>query len=142
MKATFENSVDVLVKAYLNDTLEHVSCSACAVGNLIADANNYKFERINNSLSWSNNSRDWFLVINPCHHGDRMEAMRQINSIGYTEAQVRDIEHAFEHPEKRSNDKMFNGLLAVVDVLADIHKVDLSVKESAVSRFVEVKTAK
>jgi hypothetical protein len=35
MKATFENSVDVLVKAYLNDTLEHGQCHACAVGNLI-----------------------------------------------------------------------------------------------------------
>lgn len=31
MKATFENSVDVLVKAYMNGTLMHGDCERCAV---------------------------------------------------------------------------------------------------------------
>jgi len=32
--ANFNDTVDILVKAYLNDTLEHGVCSACAVGNI------------------------------------------------------------------------------------------------------------
>ena len=43
MKATFENSVSVLVRAYMNDTLIHGNCFACAVGNLIVDANKYTY---------------------------------------------------------------------------------------------------
>lgn len=38
MKATFSGTVDILVKAYLNGTLAHRLCSACAVGNLVAHA--------------------------------------------------------------------------------------------------------
>jgi len=34
--ASFENTVDILVKAYINDTLEHNNCYACAVGNIVA----------------------------------------------------------------------------------------------------------
>lgn len=33
----FNHSVNVLVKAYLNNTLAHSTCYACAVGNLVAD---------------------------------------------------------------------------------------------------------
>ena len=42
MKATFSNSVDILVKAYFNDTLRHGNCLACAVGNLM-QASGVKF---------------------------------------------------------------------------------------------------
>jgi hypothetical protein len=37
-RPTFEQTVDVLVKAYLNDTLVHGNCCACVVGNLCAHA--------------------------------------------------------------------------------------------------------
>jgi hypothetical protein len=72
MKPTFSNTIDILVKAYLNDTLQHESCSACAVGNLV-------------SHSMAN-------------HGPM-------------------------------------GLMAVVEILADIHGVSLEQKQEAISLF-------
>lgn len=36
-KEQFDNSIKVLVKAYLEGTLLHLEVCACAVGNLIAD---------------------------------------------------------------------------------------------------------
>ena len=52
---------------------------------------------------------------------------------GYTIMELARIESAFERAEfgKSKDEWMFNGLMAVVDVLAEIHGVDLTVKESA-----------
>lgn len=36
----FNNSMDILVKAYFNGHLRHNTCSACAVGNLVMDLGN------------------------------------------------------------------------------------------------------
>lgn len=41
----YQKTVDILVKAYFDDTLQHGNCYACAVGNIIAgncgdDSNN------------------------------------------------------------------------------------------------------
>lgn len=150
-KATFENSINVLVKAYLNNTLMHATCSACAVGNLIADALGYTFK---------NRYTDWFggLQWDQCARGiDPMwgtvfitsdgyqdiyfmaykgEAKYQIDATGYTWEQLARIEKAFESAKGETKDeRMFNGLMVVVDILADIHCVSLEVKESAKLQF-------
>jgi hypothetical protein len=155
MKPTFEHTVNVLVNAYLNDELEHRVCTACAVGNIVAAAlgtkpalagtcqathtkhDNYHFAD-GTLMSW------WTDGI-----GQNSPSSQQA-STGYRIDELNRIEVAFEMAEGRpdfngrltpgfTTDEtwMFNGLMAVVDVLADIHGVDLSVKENAKLLFVK-----
>ncbi len=150
MKATFENSVNVLVKAYLNDTLEHANCYACAIGNLVAAANNKTYTKCTDSTYLKlalleNDGRyyteklggNWYDVVIPLQPDPNSKlALIEIDSIGYSVVQVIRIERAFEGASKHG-DRMFNGLMDVVDVLAEIHGVDLSIKESAKAMFVK-----
>ena len=157
MKATFENSVNVLVKAYFNDTLQHGSCSACAVGNLIADSMGFTFEKmdrdIDGFLMWDQYDHavnlcrpNWQLVFQTSPRGNNRinetsykgDSKIQIDSTGYTWRQLAIIEYKFERATGNTKDeRMFNGLMAVVDVLAEIHGVSLEVKESAKLQFVK-----
>jgi hypothetical protein len=158
MKATFENSVSVLVKAYLNETLQHSNCYACAVGNMIAEACGIQYSKEpHKKLGWKgfdnlyelwdkstdDQPENWMNVI-PGNGELRLykykgKVKEMIDSTGYTPQQLNEIEYAFEHAEEGddSDDFMFNGLMAVVDVLAQIHNVDLSTKESAKLLFVK-----
>lgn len=148
MEATFENSVDVLVKAYLNDTLQRGECHACAVGNLIQSGVGRLFtECEKDELRFHQNG--WvkvFITMSHNSHYQRPEnykgiAKIQIDATGYSWQDLAKIEFAFESAP-RTGDEMFNGLMAVVDVLAEIHGVDLTVKENAVGMFVEVHATK
>ena len=153
-KATFEHSVDVLVKAYLNDTLEHMECHACAVGNLVADALNVKIMKDKYGCIWEVGKMPyWYDVIGlgSVNHGHRniLKAQREADATGYSLEELAKIEHAFENASDPNGSRdgfdelwMFNGLLAVVDVLAEIHNVDLSVKEQAVGRLTEIHATK
>lgn len=155
----FHYTVNVLVKAYLNETLEHGVCTACAVGNIIADS--VKAKVIKDHGVWVRNGAlvqpiwdDVFLSeipgeqkINPENY--KGWAKRQIDTTGYTWQELAKIEYAFElhnclidypndeQEEKQISDAMFNGLMAVVDVLADIHGIDLERKEEAKALFVK-----
>lgn len=60
-----------------------------------------------------------------------------IKSTGYTWEELAKIEWAFENVKGKKTKKMFNGLMAVVDVLADIHGIDLKAKEEAKALFVK-----
>lgn len=151
MKATFEKSVDVLVKAYLNDTLEHGNCYACAVGNLVVSAMNYHYTKrkfphgcsgseLTTREAIENDNEAGGYWYSP-HPGVMSEAIREVRSTGYTNDDIIEIERAFEGVDGRG-DKMFNGLMAVVDILAEIHNVDLSVKEQAIGQFVTVQKEK
>lgn len=132
--ASFENTVDILVKAYLNDTLVHKNCG-CAVHNIIEHHNgdSYPF--------WA----DVFITYQeyPSMQLDRRfylknyigDAKSQIDSTGYTPQELSQIEFAFE--EYRAQRDIFGCLMNVVDQLAIIHNVDLSVKESAKQLFVK-----
>jgi hypothetical protein len=136
----FHHTVGILVKAYLNDTLEHGVCTKCAVGNLVIAA--IPEARINLLVGWP----EVFVTdlggrqsISPENYAG--EAKEQIDSTGYTWQELALIEAAFESAdtdsfnEEKVDIARFNGLMAVVDVLADIHKVDLSVKEEAKALF-------
>lgn len=144
MKATFEHSIDVLVRAYLNDTLQHNNCTACAVGNMIADALKFEFKKTWAGLTWENKYPEWIDVFCTTSNGQRKtpeayeySAKYQIDSTGYPWQDLAKIEYAFETAPKGNNDDdwMFNGLMAVVDVLADIHGIDLKQKEQAKEMF-------
>lgn len=134
----FHHSVNVLVKAYLNNTLEHSNCRACAVGNLIT-GNGYDLK----STGWKNDA--WLSLISerrgfPIPFAfDKKEAERQVYATGYTLEELDKIEYAFEKSPHGGTEEswMFNGLMAVVDVLSQIHGVDLSVKEEAKKLFVK-----
>jgi hypothetical protein len=136
----FKHTMDLLVKAYLNDTLIHGNCAACAVGNMIADSMNYSFKRekatgLPDGLSWREAYPVWDDVfvtawgsqdIDKSKYYDRSK--EQIDSTGYSMEELARIEYAFEKANKGKtvDDYMFNGLLAVLEVLADIHGVDFS----------------
>lgn len=132
MRPTFENTVDILVKAYLNDTLQHGNDCACAVGNLICAANGLD-PKINWHPKWHKAFR--------CGGGLRYreEGKKEVRSTGYSVTEIIQIEKAFEGADDDGGDDewMFNGLMAVVDVLASIHNIDLSQKEEAKKLFVK-----
>lgn len=137
MKATFEKTVDILVKAYLNDTLRHNRCNACAVGNLIT-ASGYTFGA--DPLD-HNGEFHWLAFIHKnrgipgYEYVNTNSATQQIESTGYTWEELYAIESVFE--AAIGPDRMFNGLMAVVDVLANIHGIDLEKKEAAKALFVK-----
>jgi hypothetical protein len=148
MKPTFESTVKILVEAYLNDTLVNGDPCGCAVGNLVAYHCGYQFVKHDTSrLLWSEPGKAdyvdtaWFDTA--CGLGEVDDfyykglSKEQIDSTGYTPYEVARIEYAFECAPINGGDHMFNGLMAVVDVLAEIHEVDLSVKESAKKLFVK-----
>lgn len=162
----FNHSVNVLLKAYLNDTLVHENCYACAVGNLVADGMGtevivskgcgsrrnlvWSNKEIYPGLEYSVEASGWgALFSTSINHGTNRKRQEvnakylssprvknHIESTGYTWEQLAIIEKAFEFVDKRKKDKMFNGLMAVVDALANIHNIDLTVKEQAKALFV------
>jgi hypothetical protein len=145
MRPTFNQTVNVLVQAYLNDTLEHINGCACAVGNLVAAANGYTFktapaEYLDTSIVWAesnypSNGNGWLDARLGKPSG---KALEQINSTGYTAEEIFRIEKAFESPYQTRNhymlnkdEVMFQGLMNVVDVLSEIHETTLEQKEQA-----------
>lgn len=146
----FEHSVNVLVKAYVNDTLQHGNCWACAVGNLICEAKGYHY--LNNA--WYSQEHKTIIGTNwpaffmtdaiskkqspsVCHNAKI--GLQEIESTGYSTEELARIEFAFETAPigVTLDDYMFNGLMAVVDILADIHHVDLKQREGAKAMFVK-----
>lgn len=136
MRPTFEKTVDILVKAYLNDTLAHDDCTKCAVGNLIS-AGGYKFNFSPSDVD----DTQWLIFLdrhvrrkgNISRRPNDELALSQISATGYSPENLSDIESAFEKCEYGATDDewMFNGLMAVVDVLAEIHGIDLKQREEA-----------
>lgn len=145
-KSLYEKTVNILVDAYFNDTLEHDSCQACAVGNLVAAGMGFSYEgrlwshathvRTDNwsEVLWTGNeSRERRLNMSR-YTG---EIKKQIDSTGYTVGELSDIEHAFETAPKgkSADDWMYNGLMAVVEVLQQIHECSEEETTVAKERF-------
>lgn len=150
MKPTFEKTVDILVKAYLNNTLMHGDCEACAVGNIVHAAG---APRYNHGTLESDSCGAWKNVFYTetethiqrlfCDYKNTIYYQNGISVIeltGYHWEDLAKVEFAFEtaEPGKSKDEWMFNGLMAVVDVLAEIHGIDLKVREDAKSLFVKV----
>lgn len=220
-KERFDETVDILVKAYLNDTLQHGHCAACAVGNIIAKKNDYKIQvkvgSFSNDFMWQSRAGDnkghhvspewnqvfvtltqamfaptdksdqarpidgiqarpidgiriWEIFLDKVYqvsqaHQPKVNpelytgaAKAQIDSTGYTWQELARIETAFETADcppyytqketwgwavdKDSQNAafeawMYNGLMAVVEVLADIHQLDFQEVEAAKELFVK-----
>lgn len=124
----------ILFDAYYNDTLEHGNCHACAVGNIVAA--NMGIEVVPGSslgLLWKTDSPEWDMVFmtsrgiqrkTPVEY-DSETPRAQIDATGYTWQELAKIEFAFETADHGNSeeDYMYNGLVAVLDVLDQIHDV-------------------
>ena len=139
----FDRTVQILVGAYLNNTLMHRNCHACAVGNLIAANLGIPYSK---DLKWIGRQVAWKEVFVTFRYQIAQlkrpwaytgEAKVQIDSTGYTWQELAKMEYAFERaPMGHSRDEhMFNGLMAVVEVLAQIHELEENVKTEVRQSF-------
>lgn len=136
----YHKTVGILYDAYFNDTLEHRNCYACAVGNLIAANNGYEFTTEHSGLrnfvwrgfapygeEWIGRKvAHWYGLVSPFRNcTDKDVALKQILSTGYSIDEIILIEQAFESGDfgESKDEEMFNGLVAVLEVLKEIHQV-------------------
>ncbi|HYG66281.1 MAG TPA: hypothetical protein VD838_01430 [Anaeromyxobacteraceae bacterium] len=149
----FNSSVDVLVRAFFDGTLAKGHCGACAVGNLTAAAHGTRPYAIDLPLgsavhfAWAGSGLDvhsWYTALGDFRDGETDNAP---TATGYSLSEVDRIERAFEdntaiaHTEYRVRSQgdliadQFAGLMAVVDVLQQIHGADDVAAEAARGRF-------
>lgn len=147
----YKKTIDILYKAYFDDTLERGKCNACAVGNILREtAASLKIE----TRAWANT---FITIINPKTGATRQiiceddeiithdplfghmaikafresdfESLRNsrllIQHAPYSLEELIQIEYAFETAawSQSKEDQMYYGLAAVLDVLAQIHEV-------------------
>lgn len=134
----YNKTVDILFQAYFDDTLVHGNCQACAVGNMVAANTGKKvrrFEKGYKGVGWDCGWTVWqcvfmtdpgtlYQVKEPAFYVG--EAKFQIDATGYYWEDLAAIEYAFETADKGQSeeDYMFNGLVAVLEVLKQIHEID------------------
>lgn len=127
----YHKTVQILFDAYFNDTLTHGSCSACAVGNLVAANCGYTHK---DKYSWNEAHPSWTCAFMTAHGQQRyspgtyimyIDVKKEIDATGYFIKELARIEYAFEMADKGHVDEdwMFNGLCAVLNVLREIHQV-------------------
>lgn len=153
-KELFDRTISILVKAYMDGTLLHGNCYACAVGNLVAGHMGYGYvhNEIINEPVWNcepnkkyNPRGTWFGLLNEAKHMSEKEIERaneQIAITGYTLKGISYIEHCFENPDEidylsSDNDGYF-GLMSVCDALMQIHQCNETEITEAKQLFVKV----
>ena len=145
----YKKTVDILFDAYFNDTLSHAICTACAVGNIVAANLGYSFEKSGDMIrmdtrtgeiryfqpfNWRTQNGEticammaqWWRLIEAYRGGYESYAKTdELDATGYTIAEINSIELAFEGAPfgENESDWMFNGLVAVLGVLKQIHQV-------------------
>lgn len=134
----YNKTVDILYQSYFDDTLVHGNCQACAIGNMVAANTGKRVKRFGSGyigVGWDHGASEWNLVFMTDHetlHQVRDpafydgEAKEQIDATGYHWEDLATIEYAFETADKGQSeeDYMFNGLVAVLEVLKQIHEID------------------
>ena len=147
-QAKFDRAVNVLVQAFLNDTLEHGSCTRCAVGNLVG-ALAYPGAH---EVTGKNRGAEYALLSGELKHADWFNILRNGNApwitsdekrigeeqraaLGYSWQQIADIEAAFESTSHNEH-AMYDGMMAVVTELSLIHGVSLEHVQQAQELFV------
>ncbi len=157
-KELYDKTISILVKAYLNDTLEHTNCYACAVGNIIASNMGFKVikDRVKLNMGygreaiWDNDFPFKKLAVRFLRGGcivkdveginiNHPDVAIQIASTGYTALELALIESAFEEMSTIASPKkfMYQGLIRVVEVLGQIHEVEKEVTEETKLMFVK-----
>jgi hypothetical protein len=137
----YKRTVDILFDAYFNDTLQHGDCYACAAGNICKEAAiktgipNNSWKRLfttNGTRTRQLNQRelgDWYPYISV------YDAVFLVEATGYGVNELGRVEWAFESASQGNSDEdwMFNGLVAVLEVLKEIHEV--TEDEESAQRF-------
>lgn len=137
MTERFDKAYNALVRAYFEGTLAANTCTACAVGNIVADAQGGKIEMPSyENLIYPKCNTDntkWSILLLRSSIID-WSAYKHIDKelkelTGYNLQEVAKIERAFENntkidyleyyqfTEKEILEDQYNGLSAVVDVL-------------------------
>lgn len=144
----YKRTTDILYQAYFKDTLEHMNCYACAVGNLVAANMGKSFcidqKAEEQKIFWAGyepysgregRKPSW----HPLHTNKTQNP--EILSTGYSVEDLCGIEEAFEYAHSHvesTETNMFNGLCAVLNILAEIHQVtDQDLLTSNNNRFKE-----
>lgn len=138
MTTRFKNAVDSLVSAFFKDELTKGSCSNCALGCIIA----HSFQ-LNNIVDVPVNFwKEAFItseniqIVNSKYF-DHLFLLKMVESTQYSIDEMMRIEYAFETNTlinwdllaQKSNDEilqdLFNGLMAVVEVLCEIDRIEM-----------------
>jgi len=152
MTPRFEKAYNALYNAFMNDTLAKGTCTACAVGNIVADAIGakvYSQQDVSNStirFFCSDDNHWWREMFFTGNCGQRITKITEnkevkqyrkniLNLTGYTWRELARVEKVFEKttkilyhqycyfkPEEIMQDQ-FNGLMAVMDVLIELDDV-------------------
>lgn len=150
MRPTFDHTVTTLIQAYLKDELQHGDCEGCAVGNIVHAAG---YPRYNMGGMPPDSCGKWRVVFftfckkqifGSEDDWDFYAGLQMVHATGYSVKELARVEYAFETAPYGGSldDWMFNGLMAVVDVLADIHGVEQSEKSQALDAFSRVHQSK
>lgn len=162
---TFHWAVAVLEKAYMNNTLMADRSCGCAVGNLLADHQGYKVIKLKSrrylsyqyefeDMGWelkgnviTQGNQPWYMTLNALRSSKLRSTSNVANwsagdtnilprSFPYKFQQIDRIEEAFESAYDDSKaDKMYDAMMAVVDVLSDIHGINLETTAKSKSLF-------
>lgn len=127
----FDRAIAALVKGYMNNTLAKGTCTACAVGNMVAHSLNYQIKRVEDEctdeIDFDFFDEDGELVLPSWRYvfmtmqlkGKRSRKNRQtldmrhyyglskkeIDATGYTVSELMDIEWAFEKATRIRHDE-------------------------------------
>jgi hypothetical protein len=144
-KEQFDRTIKILIGAYLNNTLIHRNCHACAVGNMVAANLDIKYDQ---NLKWIGRQVAWKEVFVTFRYQIAQvkrpwaytgEAKVQIDATGYSWQELAKIEYAFERASMGNtrDDHIVNGLMAVVDVLCQIHEAEQTTKTATKELFIK-----
>lgn len=121
----YNKTVDILVQAYFNDTLIHQNACGCAVGNIIAANMGYSYRKKHLGIWWADGRNPFWPYVTcmgmftPAAYTGKSKI--EIDSTGYSPMEIHLIESAFESVKIGAKDRMFKALMAVIDVLDEIH---------------------
>jgi len=145
----FHKTIGILVNAYMNDTLEHTNCYACAVQNIVAGNMGYKIIPKPNGHYLGDCSQISVVIPNLRYENTltanldatvKGNALVELQSTGYSINDLVSIEYAFESIYRNDcidkDDYVFKGLMSVVDCLAKIHEADLTETATAKQLFI------
>jgi hypothetical protein len=124
----FNKTVGILVKAYQNETLEHLNCRACAVGNICAASAGVRLIKKDFGVDLHDNDFDKLELVKGWFYG------RDFEHSGYEIHELYEIESAFEYTQHDKDG--FLGLMSVVDTLMLIHEATTEEATEAKSLFV------
>ena len=129
----FDRSTDALVRAFLRGELRHGRPCACAVGTLVADANNFTHD----DRSWRDNAGDlhaalwWSVVLHSrgSTFTPDFQGIEQLRRVPYSIEEISRVESAFEgrHLEvlhEFDDPDSFKGLSDVLDLLMEMDEIE------------------